>query len=213
MIHPLCVIIIYTFEYYTDAYSLNQLGGTSMADPMKDPRVEMLRAAMTQRGRGMPIQVFRGTSRYQYGSGVGDVLKSIWKFIFPVIARGASSFLRYGGEALTTEWQCQGCAQGCDQAGARHNDQDDRRGDRTASGSALSQPLSHRSRRHVTRTRVKWVQRIRVGKAVPATSQLSGAVIERCRTEYINVPASEHVQSTIRRRISQTTTSKPLSNG
>ena len=71
-----------------------------MADPMKDPRVELLRAAMTQRGRGMSIQVFRGTSRYQYGAGVGDVLKSIWKFIFPVIARGASSFLRYGGDAL-----------------------------------------------------------------------------------------------------------------
>ena len=70
-----------------------------MVDPMKDPRVELMRAAMTQRGRGMPIQVFRGTSRYQYGSGVGDVLKSIWKFIFPVIARGASSFLRYGGDA------------------------------------------------------------------------------------------------------------------
>ena len=93
----MCGIIIYTFENYTDAYSLIQQGDTSMAEPMKDPRVEMMRAAMTQRGRGMPIEVFRGTSRYQYGSGVGDVLKSIWKFIFPVIARGASSFLRYGG--------------------------------------------------------------------------------------------------------------------
>ena len=76
-----------------------QLGDTSMVESKNDPRVELMRAAMTQRGRGMPIQVFRGTSRYQYGSGVGDVLKSIWKFIYPVIARGASSFLRYGGDA------------------------------------------------------------------------------------------------------------------
>ena len=50
-------------------------------------------------------------------------------------------------------------------------------------------------------------------KAEPATRRLSDAVVERYRTEYINVPASEHVQSTIRHRISQTTTSKPLSNG
>ena len=43
-----------------------------MADLMKDPRVEMLKVGMTQHGRGMPIQVFRGTSRYQYGGGVGE---------------------------------------------------------------------------------------------------------------------------------------------
>ena len=39
---------------------------------MNDPRVELFKAGMKQHGRGMPIQVFRGTSRYQYGAGVGD---------------------------------------------------------------------------------------------------------------------------------------------
>ena len=51
------------------------------ADVLKDPRVPIFQAAMTQCGRGQPIQVFRGNSRYQYGAGFGDVLRSIWRFV------------------------------------------------------------------------------------------------------------------------------------
>lgn len=68
---------------------------------MKDPRVEMLKVGMTQHGRGMPIQVFRGTSRYQYGGGVGEALRSIWRFVYPIIVRGAASFIKHGGEAFS----------------------------------------------------------------------------------------------------------------
>ena len=70
-----------------------------MCDLLKDPRVQQLRVAMTQHGRGMPIQVFRGASRYQYGGGVCDALKSIWRFMFPVVTRGAASLLEHGGNA------------------------------------------------------------------------------------------------------------------
>jgi hypothetical protein len=68
-----------------------------------DPRVVMLKAAMSQHGGGMPIQVFRGTTRYQYGSGVGNILGSIWRFMYPVILRGAASFIKHGGDAYLAQ--------------------------------------------------------------------------------------------------------------
>ena len=68
-----------------------------------DPRVEMLKAAMSQHGGGMPIQVFRGATRYQYGAGVGNILGSIWRFMYPVILRGAASFIKHGGDAYLAQ--------------------------------------------------------------------------------------------------------------
>ena len=55
---------------------------------MDASRVELFKAAMTQRGRGQPIQVFRGLSRYQHGCGFEGALHSIWRFVFPVLSRG-----------------------------------------------------------------------------------------------------------------------------
>ena len=69
------------------------------ADVLKDPRVAMFQSALTQCGRGQPIQVFRGTSRYQYGAGFGDVLRSIWRFVFPVAKHGLATLMKVGGEA------------------------------------------------------------------------------------------------------------------
>ena len=66
---------------------------------MDASRVELLKTAMTQRGRCQPIQVFRGLSRYQHSCGFGGALHSIWRFVFPVLSRGAVNLLNYGGDA------------------------------------------------------------------------------------------------------------------
>ena len=41
----------------------------------------MYKAAVLQNGAGFEIPVFRETSRYQYGQGLGDVLRGIVRFI------------------------------------------------------------------------------------------------------------------------------------
>ena len=51
-----------------------------------DPRIEFYKAAFSQRGIGFEIPVFRGTSRCQYGQGLGDVFFEIWRLI-PTMAR------------------------------------------------------------------------------------------------------------------------------
>ena len=61
--------------------------------------MELLKAAMTQHGRGQPIQVFRGLSRYQHGCGFVDALRSILRFVNPVLSRGVVNLLKYGGNA------------------------------------------------------------------------------------------------------------------
>ena len=66
---------------------------------MDASRVELLKAAMTQHGRGQPIQVFRGLSRYQHGCGFGNALLSIWRFVYPVLSRGVVNLLKFGGDA------------------------------------------------------------------------------------------------------------------
>ena len=62
-------------------------------------RVELLKAAMTQQGRGQPIQVFRGLSRFQHGCGFGNALLLIWRFVYPVLSRGIVNLLKFGGDA------------------------------------------------------------------------------------------------------------------
>ena len=54
--------------------------------------------------------MFRGTSKYQYGEGVGDVLCSIWQFIplverflKPVAIKGAQTLLKSGSEAINED--------------------------------------------------------------------------------------------------------------
>ena len=72
-----------------------------------DPRIEFYKAAFVQQGNGYDIPVFVGTSRYQYGQGLGDVLHGILKFIpkvarflKPVVMKGAQTLLKAGSEAI-----------------------------------------------------------------------------------------------------------------
>jgi hypothetical protein len=44
--------------------------------------------------RGGDFPVFKGSRFIQYGNGFGDVLRGIWRMVFPVVARGASTFLQ-----------------------------------------------------------------------------------------------------------------------
>lgn len=43
--------------------------------------------------RGGQIQPVQGARRAQYGGGLGDILRGIFRSIFPIVARGASTFL------------------------------------------------------------------------------------------------------------------------
>ena len=72
-----------------------------------DPRIEFYKAAFSQRNNGFDIPVFRGVSRYQYGQGVGDVLRGILqcfpkvaRFLKPVVIKGAQTFLKSGSKAI-----------------------------------------------------------------------------------------------------------------
>ena len=37
--------------------------------------------------------LFRGGRQLQFGEGFGDIFKSIWKWVFPVVSSGAGTFL------------------------------------------------------------------------------------------------------------------------
>ena len=66
-----------------------------------DPRVEMYKTAFGHNGGAFPIiPVFQGTSRYQSGDGIGDVLKSVWRFFSPVAREGAKTLLKAGSDAM-----------------------------------------------------------------------------------------------------------------
>ena len=42
---------------------------------------------------GALYPVFRGGRQLQYGEGFGDIFKSIWTWVFPVVSSGAGTFL------------------------------------------------------------------------------------------------------------------------
>ena len=72
-----------------------------------DPRIEFYKAAFYQRGNGFDIPMFRGVSGYQYGQGVGDVLRGILQFVpkvprflKQVVIEGAQTFLKSGSDAI-----------------------------------------------------------------------------------------------------------------
>ena len=72
-----------------------------------DPQIEFYKSAFLQQGDGFDILVFVGTSRYQYGHGLSDVLHGILKFIpkvagflKPVVMKGAQPPLKAGSEAI-----------------------------------------------------------------------------------------------------------------
>ena len=72
-----------------------------------DPRREFNKAALSQKGNGVDFLVFRGTSRYQYGQGLGDVLRGIVRyipimtqFLKPVAMKAMQTFFKAGSEAI-----------------------------------------------------------------------------------------------------------------
>ena len=72
-----------------------------------DPRIKFYKAAFPQQSNGFDIPVFRGVSRYQYGQGVGDVLRGILQFFLimarflkPVAIKGAQTLLKSGSKAI-----------------------------------------------------------------------------------------------------------------
>ena len=72
-----------------------------------DPRIEFYKAAFSQRGNGFDFPVFRGASRYQYGQGLGDVLRGIvhfiprvTQFLKPVAMKGVQTLLKAGSKAI-----------------------------------------------------------------------------------------------------------------
>ena len=73
-----------------------------------DLQIEFNKAAFFQRGNGYDILVFIETFRYQYGQGLGDVLRGIvWfitkiaQFIKPVAIKEAQTLLKAGRKAIT----------------------------------------------------------------------------------------------------------------
>ena len=69
-------------------------------DAFKGPRVSLYLDAMAQYGRKMPIQMFRCFSRYQHGASVVEVLRSNYRFLFPVAKHGLDTLIKIGGNVL-----------------------------------------------------------------------------------------------------------------
>ena len=72
-----------------------------------DLRIKFYKAAFPQPGNGFDIPVFKGTSRFQHGEGVGDVLRGILRIILTVAwflklvaIKGAQTHLKSGSEAI-----------------------------------------------------------------------------------------------------------------
>lgn len=56
-----------------------------------DPRADLYFKLYTAQ-KGGELPVYRGSRYIQYGSGFGDILRSIFRHVFPVVAEGASAF-------------------------------------------------------------------------------------------------------------------------
>ena len=71
------------------------------------PRIEFYKAAFSQRGNGFDFPVFREASRYQYGQGLGDMIRGIVRFIprvaqflKPVAIKRVQTLLKADSEAI-----------------------------------------------------------------------------------------------------------------
>ena len=72
-----------------------------------DPRIEFYKAAFSQKGNGFDFPVFRESSSYQYGQGLGDVLRGIVRyiprvtqFLNLVAMKGIQTLLKAGSKAI-----------------------------------------------------------------------------------------------------------------
>ena len=59
-----------------------------------DPEAHKLYLLYHPQGGGALFPVFRGSKQAQYGEGFGDIFKSIWKWVFPVVSSSAGTFLQ-----------------------------------------------------------------------------------------------------------------------
>ena len=59
---------------------------------MMDPQTNLYLRYYSAQAGGQ-LLTFNGARRGQYGAGLGDILKGIWRIIFPIAARGASTFM------------------------------------------------------------------------------------------------------------------------
>ena len=72
-----------------------------------DPQIQFYKAAVSKRRNGFDYPVSKGTSRYQYCQGLGDVLLGIVPFIprvaqffKPMAMKGVQTLLKAGSEAI-----------------------------------------------------------------------------------------------------------------
>ena len=72
-----------------------------------DQRIEFYKAAFSQKCNGFDFPDFRGTSTYQYGQGLGDLLRGIVRyiprdtqFLKPVSMKGIQTYLNTGSKAI-----------------------------------------------------------------------------------------------------------------
>ena len=72
-----------------------------------DLRIEFYMAAFSQKGNGFDFPVFRGTFRYQYGNGLGNVprgivryMPKVTQFLKPLAMKGIQTLLKAGSEAI-----------------------------------------------------------------------------------------------------------------
>ena len=59
-----------------------------------DPEAQKLYFLYHPQAGGALYPVFRGSKQGQYGEGFGDIFKSIWKWVFPVVSSSAGTFLQ-----------------------------------------------------------------------------------------------------------------------
>ena len=156
------------------------------ADVVKDPRVAMFQATMTQCGRGQLIQVIPATSCYQYGASFDDVLRSIVRIVYFVMRRMLANFMKYGEEASLQNGNIMGAVKAAIKPIIRTLIQ--------ATGQEIEHRMTQRrrplprlrSRQCTTWTQVKWERLLltnRTGRA--AKHQAVDAKIQISHLEYI----------------------------